>query len=112
MDKKALLRLDNGIEVELPILSGTAGPGVLSVKDLYKTTGLFTYDPGFVSTASCSSSITFIDGNEGILRYRGYDVNHLAENYDFTSVVYLLLYGTLPTPEQHKEFLLKTHKVS
>lgn len=112
MDKKALLKLDNGIEVELPILSGTAGPAVLSVKDLYKTTGLFTYDPGFVSTASCSSSITFIDGNEGILRYRGFDVNHLAENYDFTLVIHLLLYGTLPTPEQHKEFLLKTHKVS
>ncbi|MBD0391468.1 citrate synthase [Wolbachia endosymbiont of Pentalonia nigronervosa] len=112
MDKKALLKLDNGIEVELPILSGTAGPSVLSVKDLYKTTGLFTYDPGFVSTASCSSSITFIDGNEGILRYRGFDVNHLAKNYDFTSVIYLLLYGTLPTPEQYEEFLLKTHKIS
>ncbi|MDN5248128.1 MAG: citrate synthase [Wolbachia endosymbiont of Tyrophagus putrescentiae] len=107
MSQKVFLKLEDGIEIELPVLDGTIGPRVLAVKDLYRTTGLFTYDPGFVSTASCSSSITFIDGDAGILKYRGYDVNHLAEDYDFTSVIYLLLYGKLPTSEEHKQFLPK-----
>ena len=106
-NKKALLELGNGLKVELPILSGTIGPDVLNVKDLYKTTGLFTYDPGFVSTASCSSTITFIDGDKGVLKYRGHNIADLAENNNFTEVVYLLLYGELPTPEQHKQFLAK-----
>jgi citrate synthase len=106
MYKKAVLKLqDSGLEIELPVLKGTMGPEVLSIKELYKATGLFTYDPGFDSTASCSSSITFIDGDQGILRYRGYDVNDLAENYNFVSVIYLLLYGTLPNVEQLEEFL-------
>ncbi len=64
MDKKALLELNNGLKVELLILSGTIGPNVLNVKDLYKATGLFTHDPGFISTSSCSSAITFIDGDK------------------------------------------------
>ncbi|OEY86917.1 citrate (Si)-synthase [Wolbachia pipientis] len=113
MDKKAVLKLlGNELEVELPILSGTIGPGVLNIKELYRITGLFTYDPGFASTASCSSAITFIDGNQGILRYRGHDVNDLAENYDFISIVYLLLYSILPVPEQREEFLSTMQKSS
>lgn len=112
MDKKVLLELSNGLKVELPILSGTIGPGVLSIKDLYKKTGLFTYDPGFVSTASCSSTITFIDGGEGVLKYRGHNIADLAENNNFTAVIYLLLYGELPSSEQHKKFLLKIQESS
>lgn len=112
MDKKALLELGDGSKIELPILSGTIGPDVLNVKDLYKTTGLFTYDPGFVSTASCSSSITFIDGDEGVLKYRGHDIADLAENNNFTAVIYLLLYGELPNSEQQEKFLSNTSKLS
>lgn len=102
-----LLELSNGLKVELPILSGTVGPDVLNIKDLYKKTGLFTYDPGFVSTASCSSTITFIDGDEGVLKYRGHNIADLAENNNFTAVIYLLLYGELPSSEQHKNFFSK-----
>ncbi|MCA7010069.1 citrate synthase [Wolbachia endosymbiont of Tribolium confusum] len=112
MDKKVLLELSNGLKVELPILSGTVGPDVLNIKDLYKKTGLFTYDPGFVSTASCSSTITFIDGDEGVLKYRGHNIADLAENNNFTAVIYLLLYGELPSSEQHKKFLLKIQESS
>ncbi|MFP3035616.1 MAG: citrate synthase [Wolbachia sp.] len=112
MDKKALLELSNGLKIELPILNGTVGPDVLNIKDLYRTTGLFTYDPGFVSTASCSSEITFIDGDEGVLKYRGHSIANLAENNNFTAVIYLLLYGELPNLEQHKKFLLKIEKLS
>lgn len=119
MDKKAFLELSDGSKIELPVLSGTIGPDgrtigpdVLNIKDLYKTTGLFTYDPGFVSTASCSSQITFIDGDKGILKYRGHDIADLAENNNFTAVIYLLLYGGLPSSEQHKEFLLKIQELS
>ncbi|MDG7056296.1 MAG: citrate synthase [Wolbachia endosymbiont of Meromenopon meropis] len=112
MGKKALLKLSSGLRIELPILKGTAGPDALSVKDLYKTTGLFIYDPGFVSTASCSSAITFIDGDEGVLKYRGHDIINLAENNSFTSVIYLLLYGQLPSLEQCKEFLFKIESLS
>ncbi|QOD38776.1 citrate synthase [Candidatus Wolbachia massiliensis] len=112
MDKKALLELSDGSKFELPILSGTTGSDVLNIKDLYRITGLFTYDPGFVSTASCSSAITFIDGDEGVLRYRGYDIADLAENNSFTAVIYLLLYGELPSSDQHKKFLLKLQELS
>ncbi|MDR2831707.1 MAG: citrate synthase [Rickettsiales bacterium] len=112
MDKKALLELSDGSKIELPVLSGTIGPDVLNIKDLYKTTRLFTYDPGFVSTASCSSTITFIDGDEGVLKYRGHDIANLAESNNFTAVIYLLLYGELPNSEQHKKFLLKIQELS
>ncbi|WP_341813807.1 citrate synthase [Wolbachia endosymbiont (group B) of Germaria angustata] len=112
MDKKALLELSNGSKIDLPVLSGTVGPDVLNIKDLYKKTGLFTYDPGFVSTASCSSTITFIDGDEGVLKYRGHNIADLAENNNFTAVIYLLLYGELPSSEQHKKFLLKIQESS
>ncbi len=112
MDKKALLELNNGLKVELHILSGTIGPDVLNIKDLYKATGLFTYDPGFISTSSCSSAITFIDGDKGVLRYRGHDIADLTENNDFTAVIYLLLYGKLPSSSQHRTFLLKIKELS
>ncbi|WP_339046019.1 citrate synthase [Candidatus Mesenet endosymbiont of Agriotes lineatus] len=111
MNKKALLKLENGKEVELAILEGKCGPSALDIKDLYKNTGLFTYDPGFVSTAACSSSITFIDGEEGKLLHRGYEISQLIE-YDFLSVVYLLLYGNLPAEKQYKVFISQVQTLS
>jgi citrate synthase len=89
---------------ELPIMHAAEGPSVIDVTKLYKDTDYFTYDPGFMSTASCESKITFIDGDKGILRYRGYDIEDLAENSTFTEVAYLLLYGELPNPAEKKEF--------
>lgn len=94
----------DGHEVMLPVMTGTAGSDVVDISALYKETGLFTYDPGFMSTASCESQITFIDGDRGMLLYRGYPIEQLAEESDFLEVAYLLLYGELPTPTQMKEF--------
>lgn len=111
MSKKALLKLENGKEVELAIFEGSIGPSVLDIKDLYKNTGLFTYDPGFVSTAACSSSITFIDGEEGKLLYRGYDICQLIE-HDFLSVAHLLLYENLPTEKQYESFISQVQMLS
>jgi citrate synthase len=91
-------------KTELPVLSGTAGPQVLDIRKLYNDTGYFTFDPGFVATASCQSKITYIDGDEGILLYRGYPIEQLAEQSDFTEVQYLLLHGELPTAQQKAEF--------
>lgn len=90
--------------VELPIMAAAEGPSVIDVTKLYKDTDYFTYDPGFMSTASCESKITFIDGDKGILRYRGYDIEDLAENSTFTEVAHLLLYGDLPNAEKKAEF--------
>jgi len=89
---------------ELPVLSGTTGPNVLDVQSLYKHTGMFTYDPGFTSTASCKSSITYIDGEAGILLYRGYPIEQLAEQCTFLEVCYLLLNGELPNPAELEDF--------
>jgi citrate synthase len=89
---------------ELPVLSGTTGPDVLDVQALYRQTGMFTYDPGFTSTASCRSSITYIDGEKGILLYRGYPIEQLAENCTFLEVCHLLLHGELPNAEELKDF--------
>jgi len=89
---------------ELPVLSGTTGPDVIDVQDLYKQTGMFTYDPGYTSTASCSSKITYIDGEAGILLYRGYPIEQLAEQCTFLEVCYLLLNGELPNSDQLKQF--------
>ena len=89
---------------ELPILDGTIGPSVLDIGKLYSQTGAFTYDPGFMSTASCESKITYIDGDEGILLYRGYPIDQLAEHGDFLETCYLLLYGELPSPAQKSDF--------
>src|SRR5579871_5137435 len=77
--------------VSFPVLDGTEGPSVIDISKLYAETGYFTYDPGFMSTASCDSKITFIDGDKGILRYRGYDIDALAEQSDFLEVAHLLL---------------------
>ncbi len=94
----------NGTTVELPILKGTDGPDVVDVRTLYKQAGVFTLDPGFTSTASCESQITFIDGEQGRLLHRGYPIDQLAENSGFLEVAYLLLHGDLPTQAEFTEF--------
>ncbi len=94
---------------DFDVLDGTTGPQVIDISSLYQKTGRFTYDPGFTSTASCASSITFIDGDKGILLYRGYPIDELAEKKTFLEVAYLLLYGELPTPEQKEDFELSRH---
>jgi len=88
----------------LPIRKGTMGPDVIDINTLYQDTGCFTYDPGFTSTASCESKITFIDGDKGVLLYRGYPIDQLAEHGNFIETCYLLLYGELPTREQYRAF--------
>ena len=90
--------------VDFSIKKGTMGPDVLDIRSLYSETGIFTYDPGFTSTASCESKITFIDGDEGVLLYRGYPIQQLAEHGDFLETCYLLLYGELPTGAQKADF--------
>ncbi len=90
--------------LELPVLSGTEGPNVVDIRKLYSDADLFTYDPGFTSTASCESDLTFIDGDKGILLYRGYPIDQLAKQSTFLEVCYLLLYGELPTPKQMADF--------
>jgi citrate synthase len=89
---------------KFPIYEGTIGPEVLDISKLYQNAGIFTYDPGFTSTASCESKITYIDGDEGVLLYRGYPIQQLAEHGDFLETCYLLLYGELPTSTQKAEF--------
>ena len=89
---------------DFPILSGTVGPDVIDIAKLYAQAGMFTYDPGFTSTGSCQSKITYIDGDAGILEYRGYPIEQLAEHGDFLETCYLLLYGELPTKAQKKDF--------
>ena len=86
----------NGKEAQMPVRSGTVGPDVVDVTRLYRETGCFTYDPGFTSTANCVSRITYIDGDEGTLLYRGYPIDELSENSNFLEVCYLLLHGELP----------------
>ncbi|MBN8532242.1 MAG: citrate (Si)-synthase, partial [Alphaproteobacteria bacterium] len=103
-NRTATLTLD-GKTYSYPVLKGTEGPDVIDITKLYGETGCFTYDPGFLSTASCDSSITFIDGDQGILRYRGYDIADLAEKSDFLEVAYLLLYGDLPDKKQKPDFV-------
>ena len=90
--------------VNLPLLPGTLGPRVVDVRKLYAETGMFTYDPGYTSTGSCESKITYIDGDQGILLHRGYPIEELAEKSDFMEVCYLLLYGELPTEAQKAKF--------
>ena len=94
----------DGKHVDLPVMKGTAGPDVIDIRKLYASTGHFTYDPGFTSTASCESKITYIDGDKGILLHRGYRIEDLAEKSDFIEVCYLLLHGELPTGTQRIEF--------
>src|SRR4051794_2270089 len=97
------LSVDNQ-RIELPLKEGTIGPHVLDIGKLYAQTGMFTYDPGFTSTAACESGITYIDGDEGVLLYRGYPIEQLAEHGDFLETCYLLLYGELPTSAQKADF--------
>jgi citrate synthase len=101
--KSATLTVNNKT-VELPVYEGSEGPDVIDISKLYAQTGTFTYDPGFTSTASCASTITYIDGDEGILRYRGYPIDDLAEGGDFIECCYVLLYGDLPTKKQKADF--------
>ena len=103
--KTARLTVPDGKTVELPVLSGTIGPDVIDIRKLYGQTGMFTYDPGFTSTASCRSAITYIDGDEGILQHRGYSIQDLAKNSSFLEVAYLTLNGELPTRAEYDEFL-------
>jgi len=94
----------DGKTLDLPIKHGTLGPNVIEITKLYNESGVFTYDPGFTSTASCESKITYIDGDEGILLYRGYPIEQLAEHGDFIETSYLLYYGELPNAAQRREF--------
>ena len=103
-DTVTLVDNSTGRSFELPILGGSIGPSVIDVRRLYSDTGYFTYDPGYTSTGSCESKITYIDGEEGVLLYRGYPIADLAEKSDFLEVCYLLLYGELPNREQKSKF--------
>src|SRR6266496_3830148 len=91
-------------QLPLEVASATEGPGGLGISSLLKETGLVTLDPGFVNTASCSSAITYIDGDAGILRYRGYPIAELAEKSSFLEVAYLLIHGELPSADELSEF--------
>src|SRR5690554_3958507 len=103
-DKKARLTVEGlDADVELPIYSSAVGPDVIDVTSLTKN-GYFTYDPGFMSTASCESKITFIDGGKGVLLHRGYPIDQLAEHSDYLETCYLLLKGELPNAEQKQAF--------
>lgn len=104
MSETAKLTLPNGKEIVLPIRKATIGQDVIDISALYKESGMFTYDPGFLSTASCESKITFIDGEQGILRHGGYDIGDLAKKSEYLEVAYLLLNHELPTAPQYKEF--------
>src|SRR6266446_1871505 len=103
--KKATLSYGEGKSIEFPMLPGSVGPDVVDIRTLYAKTGIFTYDPGFLSTASCSSKITYIDGDAGVLLYRGYPIEQLAVHCDFLEVCYLLLNGELPDAKQKADFV-------
>ena len=102
-DKSAKLTLGDET-YDFPVLSGTVGPDVIDIRSLYAKTGLFTYDPGFTSTAACDRAITYIDGDKGELLYRGYPIDQLAAKSSYLEVCYLLLYGELPTKAELKDF--------
>ncbi|MHB1666669.1 MAG: citrate synthase [Thiomonas sp.] len=107
-DVKATLSFSDGSpSVELPIHEGSIGPDVIDIRKLYAQTGKFTYDPGFLSTASCSSAITYIDGDKGELLYRGYPIEQIAVHCDYMETCYLILYGELPDAAQKKDFLTR-----
>ncbi len=109
-DNKATLSFSDGSpSVDLPIYQGSIGPEVVDIRKLYAQTGMFTYDPGFLSTAACQSAITYIDGDKGELLYRGYPIEQLATNCDYMETCHLLLYGELPNVAQKKDF---THRVT
>ncbi len=101
----ATLTYGEGKSVELPVFSGTHGPDVIDIRKLYAQTGMFTYDPGFMSTSSCNSTITYIDGDKGELLYRGYPIEQLATKCDFMDTCHLLLYGDLPNAVEKTDFV-------
>ncbi|PKO62555.1 MAG: citrate (Si)-synthase [Betaproteobacteria bacterium HGW-Betaproteobacteria-18] len=104
-ENKATLSFSNGSpSVDLPVYQGTVGPDVIDIRKLYGQTGMFTYDPGFLSTASCQSSITYIDGDKGELLYRGYPIEQLAKQCDYLDTCYLLLNAELPNLQQRQDF--------
>lgn len=106
MSNKTVTLTDNetGVELELNVLQPTMGPPTVDIRPLYKAMGYFTFDPGYVSTASCASDITYMDGEQGILEYRGYPIEELAENSSYLETCYLLFYGDLPSPEELEKF--------
>ncbi len=108
--RTAALNID-GKSAEFPVLTGTIGPDVIDIRSMYAKTGNFTFDPGFMSTAACKSSITYIDGDKGELLYRGYPIEQLAEKCDFLETCHLLLYGELPNAQQNQDFhnIIKNH---
>ena len=110
MSDKCFIEID-GKKYELPVKKGSVGPSVIDVRDLYKNTGHFTFDPGFTSTASCQSNICYIDGDKGTLLYRGYEIEKLSEKSSFLEVAYLLIKGELPNKSQFDEFssAIKNH---
>ena len=110
MSDKCFIEID-GKKFELPVKKGSIGPSVIDVRDLYKNTGHFTFDPGFTSTASCQSNICYIDGDKGTLLYRGYEIEKLSEKSSFLEVAYLLIKGELPNKDQFDEFsnAIKNH---
>ncbi|MDD4856078.1 MAG: citrate synthase [Sulfuricurvum sp.] len=112
MNSITLIDNRTGKSYEFPILNPTMGPDVIDVRALYKETGMFTYDPGFTSTASCSSRITYIDGDKGELRYRGYDISDLATKKSYLDVAYLLLTDKLPNEKERAEFDIELRKRS
>jgi citrate synthase len=105
-DKETVTLTDNstGKSYEFPLLPGSVGPKVIDIRSLYSDTGLFTYDPGYTSTGSCESQITYIDGDQGVLLHRGYPIDQLAEQSDYLETCYLLLNGELPSPDQKVKF--------
>jgi len=107
-DNSAELKAGEGSH-NFKVMEGTVGPSVIDISALYKESGMFTYDPGFTSTASCESKITYIDGDEGTLLYRGYPIDQLANHGDFLETCYLLLYGELPTKTEKDDFV---HRVT
>src|SRR5947208_9374917 len=110
MEKMTTVKLPDGRSLDVPPLAGSMGPEVIDIPTLYAKSGMFTYDPGYLSTASCSSAITFIDGDAGVLLYRGYPIEQLAQHCDFLEVCYLLLNGELPNRKEKDEFVgIVTH---
>lgn len=110
MSRKVTLTLD-GKSTELPVIKGACGPEAIDIRNLYQETGLLSYDPGFISTASCASAITYIDGDAGILLYRGYPIEQIVDNCDFLDTAHLLIYGETPDPTQKAIFerSIKSH---
>ena len=110
-DKKILLKGEHGEEIILPVVEGSYGPSAIDVQQLYQASGMFTFDPGYLSTASCQSQITYIDGDQGELYYRGYAIEELAEKSSYLECCYLLLHGELPQVDELTEFetIIKEH---